>query len=97
MAGLKRDAISTYLSAKRWPSPSSLKAIADALETTTGDLLPSVSYVAPPAPALEISQQGDGVNLKINQRVSMDKAIRILAILKESDTPPVAEKTPRRR
>ena len=105
-AGLKRDAISTYLSAKRWPSPASLKAMADALKTTTDDLLPSVSYAAPVAPALEINQDGDSMNLKINQRVTMEKAIRILAILKESDAAPVAVlagpakaagKTPRRR
>lgn len=105
-AGLKRDAISTYLSAKRWPSPASLKAMADALKTTSEDLIPAVSYAAPLVPALEISQEGDGMNLKINQRVSMEKAIRILAILKEPDAAPVAvmagpakaaKKTPRRR
>ncbi len=82
-AGLKRDSVSTYINGKVWPDPANLKKLAKTLGCATDELVPSIAAVAPTPPAVSVVNDGDGMHLRINKRVSFEQASRILSILSE--------------
>ena len=89
-AGLGRDSVSTYVRGQVLPEPKSLKALAEALGTTPGDLLPNghMAAMEGETPALEIRQahgHADKVFLRINRLVTLDQAARIFSIIRETD------------
>ncbi len=85
-AGLKRDSISTYINGKTWPDPANLKRLAATLGCTPEELIPSLTVKPPAAPPIQVTQDGDGMHLRISKRVSFGQASRILAILEETST-----------
>ena len=76
-AGLRRDAISTYVRGKVWPDPANLRKLANALGVIPSDLIPGMSEIeavgsrapgaarpvisAPTSPALQMDQVKPGV------------------------------------
>lgn len=44
-AGLKRDAVSTYIRGKVWPDPQNLRKLSNALRVTPGELIPGMSEI----------------------------------------------------
>lgn len=86
-SGLGRDSISTYVRGQTFPEPKNLRKLADALNTTTFDLLPNATMKAMEAetPALEIRQahgHSDRVFIRINQLVTLEQASQIFEILR---------------
>lgn len=87
-AGLPRDAISTYMRAKSFPTPRNLKALAAAFGMTPAELLPSVveETIRNDVPSLSITSTTAAPNaawVHMNRMVDMDTAIKILALVKE--------------
>lgn len=87
-AGMGRDAVSTYVRGRSLPEPKSLKKLADAFRLEPQQLLPNAMMEAmdDELPALEIKQavgHPDKCWLRINQMVSMDKAMRVMQILND--------------
>ena len=86
-AGLGRDSISTYVRGQTFPEPKNLRKLADALGTTTHELLPNAALnaIESETPALEIRQahgHADRVFIRINQLVTLEQAARIFEILR---------------
>lgn len=83
-----RDAISTYINFKNLPGPVHLSALAKALGKTPEGLLPSsgISFGPADKPPLDVRDLNDGhAWLIVNQRVSWDRLIKILELLKAPD------------
>lgn len=85
--GLGRDSISTYIRGQTFPEPKNLRKLADALGTTTHELLPNsaLSAIESETPALEIRQahgHADRVFIRINQLVTLEQAAKIFEILR---------------
>lgn len=83
-----RDKISMYIRGRTLPSPVYLRALCKALGTTPEELLPTRgrAAAAQKAPSLDFRQMEDGnVFLRVNQAVSMETAIEIVAILKKDN------------
>lgn len=98
-AGLRRDAISTYVRGKTWPSPENLLRVAGALHVIPGDLIPGVSEIqaARTRPVL-IPRSGndkpgisftilanDMANLVLNETLPASVAIEIVAIIRKTN------------
>lgn len=85
-AVMSRDTISKYVNAQTLPGPDRLAALAKALGKRADELLPTrgVTTASDKVPAFDMRAAGDGrVWLRINQEVNYDKALKILAVLKE--------------
>jgi len=83
---ISRDTISKYVNAITLPGPERLDAVAKALKLDPLELLPNrgVTAVAGKAPELDMRGVGkDHAWLRINQQVTWEKAMKIVAILKE--------------
>ena len=81
-----RDHISHYVRGVALPRPPILKALASALGVQPEDLIPTLPPVINKAPPLDMRQLEDGnCFLRVNQAVSFNKALRILAILEGPD------------
>lgn len=89
-ADMKKDSISAYINAKRWPTPSSQEQLAKALGVTVDELFPNaILYAAQeevPAFELKVASGHPGMAwIRINRWMSMDAATRITAIINEED------------
>jgi transcriptional regulator with XRE-family HTH domain len=87
-ANLPRDSISTYIRGRSFPTPKSLQALADALGTTPGDLLPTAVGNAKgedvPEIDMKVSPSAPGAAwLKVNRLVSLACAAKIIELLNE--------------
>lgn len=89
-AELPRELISSYMRAKAFPTPKSLRRMADALMVTADDPVPAVAGLVaqdeiPSFSVTEMAGHHGRVWLRINRMTSMASAMKIAAIL-ESDT-----------
>jgi len=89
-AGLGRDKISVYITGKAFPTPASLKAIADALHVKPEELLPNhfESAIDADNPAFEMKVSNAAPNtawLRVNRLVSMVTAVKIAELLQNDD------------
>lgn len=87
-ANLPRELISTYIRCTAFPTPKSLRRIADALQMKPDDLVPAaMGLVAqdevPSFAMTEISGQRGQVWLRVNRMVPAAAASKIFAILQE--------------
>lgn len=87
-AGLPRELISTYVRGVAFPTPKSLRRIADALQVKVDDLVPSAMGMiaqdeVPSFAMTEIAGQRGQVWLRVNRMVPAAHAARIFAILQE--------------
>ncbi len=79
-----RDSISNYIRGSNFPNPVNLDALCKALGTQPVDLVPGEMFLRAKEdmPPLDVRGLGDGSAwLRINQRVPMAKALKILEIL----------------
>lgn len=82
-AGLGRDSISTYVRGMVLPDARNLKKLADALDCSPDDLMPSAERM-PQDTIFEIRQTTDGkILIKINKAVTLDQAAAIFEILRD--------------
>jgi len=85
---VERDTISRYIRALSFPSAAKQLALAQVLGTTVYDLVPSAARkvaVEEPRdlPRINLKDVGDGnVWINVSQAVPMEKALKILEILK---------------
>lgn len=87
-SGLPRDSISTYMRAKTFPTPQSVKKLADALGVEPTDILPNYieGSIDEDTPMLEmkVSPNVPGMAwLRVNQLVPLNIAVDVLKILQE--------------
>lgn len=87
-AGLPRELISTYVRGVSFPTPKSLRRMADALHMKVDDLVPAaMGMVAqdevPSFAMTEIAGQRGQVWLRVNRMVPGAAAAKIFAILQE--------------
>lgn len=83
---ISRDTISKYVNAITLPGPERLDAVAKALKLDPLDLLPNRGITAVAGKAPELDMRGvdnEHAWLRINQQVTWEKAMKIVAILKE--------------
>ena len=84
-----RSNISVYIRGKSLPSPTNLYAVARALDVTTEELLPDIIEEAEaisegkPFEMSSVPGMPGKVNLRINEIVSFDRAIKIVQMLKQ--------------
>lgn len=80
-----RDLISNYVKGNNTPRDDHLNALCRALNMKPEDLIPNnVAWQEDPNPPLDIRSAGDGsVWVRVNQRTTMDTAMKILALLNE--------------
>lgn len=88
--GLKRDAISTYINGRSFPTPMSLNLLARAFGITKEELFPNAAINAmnDENPALEMRQaQGHPGQawVRINRMMPFDVAAQIVVLINESD------------
>lgn len=88
-AGLTRNAVSTYVTGRNFPTPLNLQKIAKALHLTAEDLLPNLlEHEAPEdSPSLEMKVSSGAPNkawLKVNRLVTLSTAARVIELI-ESD------------
>ena len=81
-AGLKRDAISTYINARHRPSPEALDRLSQALGVRPEDLMPlyydsGVVRVKPRAELIDVPNSKGYMWLKLDMRLPRDVAMRI--------------------
>ncbi|WPZ36751.1 helix-turn-helix transcriptional regulator [Thalassobaculum sp. OXR-137] len=84
-SGLGRDAISTYVNARSFPEPRSLKAIATALGKEIKDIYPTVSTDPAKGHAISIRQDPDDpmrVFLTVNRSIPITLAGQIVEMVK---------------
>lgn len=84
-AGLGRDAISTYVNARSFPEPKSMKAIADALGKPIDALYPKIAGDSTPSHAIAIRQDEKDpmrVYLTINRSIPISLAGQIVEMVK---------------
>lgn len=89
-SGLTRNSISVYLRGDSLPSPSSLKALAKALDVDPDHLLPNYreSAIDRDNPQIEFRVSPNDPKsawLRINRLVSTALAIKIMALLQDED------------
>jgi transcriptional regulator with XRE-family HTH domain len=87
--GVGRDAISTYVRGRSFPSPQVLQKMAGVFGFTPDDLLPNSLEAAidRDVPALEIREAVGHPGmawLRVNRRVTTQQALRVMQILQES-------------
>ena len=81
-----RDSISVYCRGRSLPGPVALNQLAQALGVNADDLLPGSNEVPGAIPTFEVQEvEGNSVWLRLNQRTTWPKAMKIMEILKESD------------
>ena len=83
---ISRDTISKYVNAITLPGPDRLNAISKALALDPLDLLPNRGITAVAGKAPELDMRGvdsEHAWLRVNQQVTWEKAMKIVAILKE--------------
>lgn len=83
-----RDKVSMYIRGRTLPTPMYLRALSKALGKTTEELLPTRGRASAVrnAPPLDFRQMEDGnVFLRVNQAVSLETAIEIVALLKKAN------------
>lgn len=81
-----RDSVSQYLRAITFPNPEKLQALCTVLKKEPAEILPTrgVTRSTDKIEPIGISQMANGdAWLRINQQVPWEKAIKILAILKD--------------
>jgi transcriptional regulator with XRE-family HTH domain len=91
-SGMGRDAISTYVTGRSFPSPDSLNRIAKALNVEADVLLPNqaISAIERDAPIFEIKVGGGDptkAHLKIDQMVSVTTALKVAELIKSDGEP----------
>ena len=89
-SGLPRDSISVYVRGKSLPTPTSLAALAKALEVETVELLPNhvESAIDESEPAFEFRvspNRPDVAWLRINRLVSTSVGLKIMEMLNDDD------------
>lgn len=92
---LTRDLVSNYVRGLNLPRPPILAALAKALDCDVEDLLPlgSVNTVDSDGPTVQAKTLENGAMwLKINAVVPMNRALKILALLEDEETPIKANK-----
>lgn len=80
-----RDSVSIYIRGKSLPGPTSLAAMAKALDCKPEDLMPSrgLPSANEASPSLDAKELADGnVWLRVNQAVPWDVAISVMSALK---------------
>lgn len=92
-----RDAISTYVNGRVFPTPKSLSLICSALSVTRDELLPNASIQAinDEHPAVELRQAAGHPGkawLRINRLMGFGLAARIVQIIHEEDQREFEEK-----
>lgn len=86
-----RDSVSGYVRARSLPGPIHLEALSKAFKVPPDELLPSrgMPSGSDHVPPLDVRDTGKGKAwLRVNQVVEWEKALKILAILKEDDERP---------
>lgn len=81
-----RDSISNYIKGSNFPTPINLDALCKALGMKPEDLIPGQMFLRAKddMPPLDIRGLGDGSAwVRVNQRVSFDIAMKIMALLNE--------------
>jgi transcriptional regulator with XRE-family HTH domain len=97
-AGLGRDAISTYIAAKRFPDPISFKKIADAFGLPPENMLPEMAGAAtgalrggqeaPAVSLMHLASHPGRMWLRVNRMVTLDQAADVLKVLgRDGDEP----------
>lgn len=84
-----RDSVSNYVRGHNFPTPINLEALCKALDTKPEDLIPAQMFLRAKEdmPPLDVRGLGDGSAwLRVNQRVTMDVALKILELLNKKDT-----------
>lgn len=84
-----RDEVSKYEKANHFPGHEKLEAVAKALGVTAEDLMPTKGLTAKAdrTPPFEMRATADGrVWLRVNQAVSYEAALKIMALLKGDET-----------
>lgn len=90
-----RDNISIYMNARSLPGPTNLYAISRALGVPMTELLPEamVDYPMPNTDTggqdfeiKELPELPGSVRIKLNKKVTMSKAVKIMQILEASDS-----------
>ncbi len=89
-AGLGRDAISTYVTGRSFPTPINAKKLADALGVTVEELLPNVTEnaIAQNRPDFEMkTSAGDPSRawIKLDRAVSLTTAVKIAELISKDD------------
>lgn len=89
-ANMKRDSISAYVNGKRWPTPASQKAMADALGMTVDELFPNaiMHRIDDEVPAFEMKTAAGHPGqawVRVNRWMSMASATKIAEILNIED------------
>jgi transcriptional regulator with XRE-family HTH domain len=87
-ADLPRDSVSTYIRGRSFPTPKSLQALAEALGTTPGDILPTAlgKAIGEDVPEIDmrVSPSAPGAAwLKINRLVSLSTAAKIIELVND--------------
>lgn len=80
----RRDNVSNYIRAEQIPGPVRMLALCKTLKVKPEDLIPpgAVQTVDDATPPLEMTSQGQGrVYLRVNQVVSQEIAMQIIALL----------------
>ena len=91
-AGISRDAISTYMTARNFPSPDNLARLSEALDKTSDELLPNynISAVERDQPELEMKvspAEPDTAYLRISRRVTVATALKVLELVNNDVLP----------
>ncbi len=91
-SGMGRDAISTYVTGRSFPSPDSLNRIAKALNVEAEALLPNqaIGAIERDAPHFELKVSGGDpmkAHLKVDQIVSLDTALKVAELIKSDAEP----------
>lgn len=89
-AGMKRDSISAYINGKRWPTPASQKAMADALGTSVDELFPNavMHRIDDEVPSFEMKVAAGHPGqawVRVNRWMTMSAATKIAEILNVED------------
>lgn len=89
-AGLPRDSISTYVRGRTFPTPKSLRALADALGIEPADLLPNSVEVSmdEDVPSLEMKVSTgapDRAWLRVNRLVTLRTAAQVIELVQSDE------------
>lgn len=87
-ADLPRDSISTYIRGRSFPTPKSLQALAEALGTTPGDIMPTAlkEAIDNDAPELDVKVSPSAPAaawLRVNRLVSLSTASKVIEIINQ--------------
>ncbi|PHK92954.1 hypothetical protein CR162_21215 [Pseudoroseomonas rhizosphaerae] len=105
-AGIGRDNVSTYVRGKSMPGPKILAAIAKALDCTAEDLAPGIhgataagrpggaALAAVPLEIRQVSDNSGEVWVRMHRRMSLEQAMRIMAILAEGSVGTITDGRP---